>query len=115
MFTILSSAYQPIFIRNKDCRHYQNSYIYRQHFPSVFVLSFRSQLIYRRDHRHKCSVDKSLVDNFLPVGKSIISNKKKILLSMDLLTGKACYKKLSASFHRYFPREACHITDKNTV
>jgi len=28
---------------------------------------------------------------------------------------KSALKKLSASFRRYFPREACHITDKNTV
>ena len=45
-------------------------------FSSAFVLSFRWQLIYRRDHKQKCSVDESLVDNFLSVGKSV-SNKKK--------------------------------------
>ena len=24
-------------------------------------------------------------------------------------------KKLPSSFHQYFPREACHVTDRNTV
>ena len=55
-------------------------------FSSAFVLSFRWQLIYRQDHKQKCSVDESLVDNFLSVGKSV--SNKEILLPMDLLTEK---------------------------
>jgi hypothetical protein len=48
------------------------------------------------------------------VGKSV-DNNKKILLPMDLQTGKARQKNLPASFRWYFPQVVCRITDKNTV
>jgi hypothetical protein len=45
---------------------------------------FRRYLIYQRNHRRKCSVGESFIDNFLSVGKSV--GNKKILLPTDLLT-----------------------------
>jgi hypothetical protein len=43
---------------------------------------------------------------------SVISGLLVINLLRDLQTDEACQKQLSASFHRYLPREIFHITNR---
>jgi len=89
--------------------HYQKSYIYWQNFQSVFILSFHQQWIYRWNHRWNAL----LVIFGFSVSSSII---EKIFITNGFTDGKKYAKnKLSASFCRYFSREACYITDKNII
>lgn len=89
--TTISSQYaqhtQQLLRFNCLTIHYHNSYIYRHNFSSVFILLFCQRLIYRRDHRRKCSTGKTFIINFWFVGKSV--DNKKILLLINLLTEKA--------------------------
>jgi len=58
------------------------------------------------------SVKLSLIIFYLSVSPSVI---KKYYYQWIYKQKKLAKKNLLTSFYRYFPREACHITDRNIV